>query len=1002
MRNRSVAAIVAAGAIVGIAIAAPTGSRNARAGAITRPLAFEPAASGESFVLRGTKASLVLEAGEVRVHRGAAVTRMRLDGANRASMPRGEERLDGVSHYLTGSDPARWRRDVPRFARVRFREVYPGIDLVFRTSDGGELEFDLHVAARADVSRVRFSFPDASRMRVDRRGDLVVRSPAGELRNRKPIALQAGRSPRARWRALGANVAGFEIEGHDRERPFVIDPVVTWSSYLGGVNDDIGYAVAVDAAGGVWIAGRVAGIDFPTTPGAYQEATAGGTSDAFIAKLAANGSTLLYSTFLGGGTQDFATAIAVDAGGQVAVAGFTDSTNFPVTAGAISSTKAGTYDVFVAQLSADGSSLQYSTYLGGSGIENATSLRYSNGNLVVAGSTTSTNFPLQNALQSTIGGAEDAFVTAIDPAAPQLAWSTYFGGTSADAALALDADATGVYLAGRTVSTDFPRTAGAYQVLKNPSTEGFVTKLSPGGALLWSTYFGGNGADVATAVAAGPGGTVYVAGDTTSTIFPLSNGAFQTTRSGTSDAFASRLSADGSALEASTFLGGTSVENVLAMVADSAGNAVVLGRTSSSTTFPATSKAMQSATAGGTDLFVTRLGSSGEALLFSSYFGGSSTDDLGAIALLPGGGMILTGRTYSSNFPTTPGAFRTYLAGASDGFVSRLDVPPNEPLLVAPSTARVTSEPTINLMLDARLAPGQSVALASSDPLLLEVPPSVTVPAGATTVSFTGKAHAFGGPVTVTAQLPSGLPAATASISVTPATVSLSPATVTLSSGSEGQASVQLDAPLTAPVTVSLSSLDAQHVTVPASVTVPAGTTGVSFPIAALAPGGPTEVLATLPPEIGSGAASFLVVVEAILVWMTADDPQIPAGQQGAVTLWIGTPLGADATIAVSASSDAASVPATVTLAAGDSSVAIPVDALSPGEVTITATTPASLGAVEASTSLTIVEAETPPILSESNDGCACRMETRRSSPSLGALALAAAFALAVRRRRPT
>jgi hypothetical protein len=408
----------------------------------------------------------------------------------------------------------------------------------------------------------------------------------------------------------------FQIAAYDRSKPLVIDPTLAYSTYLGGRGDDEGFGIAVDAAGNAYVTGHTASTNFPTTPGAFQTTFGGGFGDAFVSKLNAAGSALLYSTYLGGSTDDLGSGIAIDASGDAYVTGHTDSSNFPTTAGAFQTTSGGFTDAFVSKLNTVGSALLYSTYLGGSDGELGNSIAVdASGNAYVTGQTNSTNFPITaGAFQTTIGGGGlDAFVSKLNAAGSALLYSTYLGGRDVEGGNGIAVDASGnAYVTGGTLSSNFPVTPGAFQTTcpecnNHIVGDTFVSKLNPvGSALVYSTYLGGSGQDGDFGIAVDASGNAYVTGFTSSSDFPTTPGAFQTTLKGSQNAFFSKLNASGSALLYSTYLGGSSGDIGDRIAVDASGNAYVTGATASSN-YPTTPGAFQTAFGGGTlDAFVSK------------------------------------------------------------------------------------------------------------------------------------------------------------------------------------------------------------------------------------------------------------------------------------------------------------------------------------------------------------------------------------------------------------
>ena len=485
---------------------------------------------------------------------GPAAFRLSLTGANPAATVTGLEELPGQTHYLIGSDPAQWRTNVPSYAKVRYQDVYPGIDLLYY-GNPQQLEYDFLVAPGANPGAISFNLATLASSsagelkllpQIDPNGDLVIRAGEAEMRLHKPVVYQGGEnSPRhfveSRYLLRGDDQVTFAIASYDPGKLLVIDPVLTYSSYLGGSGEDIGSAIAVDSTGSAYVTGWTSSLDFPTA-NALQASYGGNAFDAFVTKLTPDGSAFVYATYLGGSDgSDRATAIAVDAFGSASVTGHTFSTDFP-TASPLQGSHGGGFnlqDAFVTKLSSDGSALVYSTYLGGSGEDIASAIALdSSGSAYVTGQTSSADFPTANPLQGLFG--TNAFVTKLTPDGSALVYSTYLGGSlpwglftpRSDAGRGIAVDSSGsAYVTGVTTSIDFP-TVNPLQgshisccVGSNGvRSDAFVTKLNPGGsALVYSTYLGGFDSDAGNGIAVDSSGGAYIIGSTLSTDFPTAN-----------------------------------------------------------------------------------------------------------------------------------------------------------------------------------------------------------------------------------------------------------------------------------------------------------------------------------------------------------------------------------------------------------------------------------------------------------------------------------------------
>jgi hypothetical protein len=695
------------------------------------------------------------------------IVRMKLKGANPAPSVEGLDQLTSRSSYFGGPDPAQWRTDIPSYARVRYEQVYPGIDLVYYGSQR-HLEYDLIVAPGADPAVVELGFKGIEGLELSTMGDLLLHTAQGDIRQRKPIAYQHANGTRqevsASYIPKGASGIGFQLGNYDRSRPLIIDPVLVYSTYLGGNGFDQSYAIAVDSLGSAYVTGKTAATDFPTTPGAFQTNYGGG--DAFIAKLNPEGTALVYSTYLNGASGN---GIAVDFAGNAYVTGEAGTTNFPTTPGAFQTAPYG-FDAFVTKLNATGSDLVYSARFGGNFDDFGRAIALDDaGNAYITGWTvcraTTCTFPTVNAFQPNYGGGyNDAFVTKINSLGSALVYSTYLGGGqilngSEDWGQGIAVDSVGcAYVTGYTYSPDFPVTPGAYDTTR-AGLDAFVTKFAPDGAsLVYSTVIGGPAREQGQGIAVDASGNAYVTGLTESFDnpftsdydgFPVTPGAFQTT--GSYDAFVTKINPQGSALVYSTYLGGDAgVDRGWAIAVDNEGSAYVAGDTTS-TDFPIASSVQQVYGGGLSDAFVTKLNGAGSALVYSTFLGGSLYDEGRGIALNGSGDAFATGSTSSDNFPTAyplqssnGGGFNNH----DDAFVVKLGTagspeptPTPAPTLSsltlnAASVIGGTSAQGIVTLSSAALTEGAIITLSSSNPAVGSVAPSVTVAAGMTSANF--------------------------------------------------------------------------------------------------------------------------------------------------------------------------------------------------------------------------------------------------------------------------
>jgi chitodextrinase len=707
--------------------------------------------NGYNFFLTSAGAVLTLgrpsgdvsRAGKVAPARAAgrrpAVLRMEMEGANPSAQVTGVDELEGRSNYFVGADPRAWHTDVPNYAGVRYGDIYPGIDLVYYGNQS-QLEYDFVVAPGADPSSVAIRFGGASKVRVDGDGSLVLRTPAGEVRQRRPFIYQEVNGERREvaggYFVKGRGEVGFRVGAYDAGAPLTIDPVLVYSTYLGGGDTEDGDSIAVDSQGNAYVTGLTLSTDFPVV-NPKQSTLNGSRSDVFVSKLNASGTALVYSTYLGGGVGDLGHGIDVDYAGNAYVTGTTGgsiSTNdFPVV-NAFQPTYGGTDDVFLTKLNPSGNALVYSTYLGGGDTDSANELTVNRttGEAYLVGLTLSTNFPTTpGAFQTALNSTSDAFVTRFSADGRSLVYSTFLGGNASDVAhdIALDADGN-AYVTGQTDSSFFPVTPGAFQTTCTGCNvfryDAFVTKLNPqGSALVYSTFLGGSIDDFGYGIAVDNGGQAYVTGQTesgsTSTKpFPTTPGVVQPTSAGTPDAFVAKLNHYGTELVYSTFLGGSVSDQGLSIAVDIAQDAYVTGSTQSGN-FPTANPIQPNVGGSGSpDAFVTKLNQTATAFVYSTYLGGTSKDEGRSIVVDSSGNAYVTGQTFSADFPTTPGAFQTVInrgvsAAPGDAFVTKIAATSNSTPTVSmtgpPEGSSYTVPASVTLSADASDSDGTITAV---------------------------------------------------------------------------------------------------------------------------------------------------------------------------------------------------------------------------------------------------------------------------------------------------
>ena len=721
--------------------------------------------------------------------RGPVVLRMKLQGANGSTNMAGLEELPGKSNYLLGKDPTRWHTNIPNYRKVSTHDVYPGIDLVYY-GEQQQLEYDFVVAPGADPGTILFAVeaansqspnpesrtPNPSDLRIDGDGDLVVQLDGGEIHFHKPVVYQVQSAVKSavnhqspidnrqfidgRFVLKGEREVAFAVGPHNKALPLVIDPVLSYSTYLGGnapgtpgIGLDAANGIAIDSMGSAFIAGETDSTDFPTAH-ALQPETGGPLDfpdDAFVSKISADGQTLVYSTYLGGSRQDRAAAIAVDTFGSAYVTGTTVSPDFPHSFGAADPNCGNdgscdstlninglvTVDAFITKLNPEGSAIAYSTFFSHRGPllvdANGDPVLDGNGNLQYLGANDQGfGIAVDNNRNAYVTGMTDvatpgffvgptgdidAFLVKVDPSGANFLNITDIGGSGKDEGLAITADNSGnAYVSGFTLSSNFPVTPSAAQRVLGGNSDAFVIKLNTNAgihaALSYSTYLGGDGNDSCCGpdpshpgkgIALDISGKVYVTGVTNSTApaFPTTPGAYRTSCALNplggcdSDAFVAKLDttlSGAASLVYSTYLGGSGADGGAGIAADVSGNAYITGITNSTDfpIWPAAGVVFQRNYGGGNaDAFVTQLNTTGTGLVYSSFLGGSNTEDGRGIAVdthTPASAFV-TGQTCSTDFPTSR-PLQESSAGNCDAFVAKVLVGPD--IAISPATLSFT------------------------------------------------------------------------------------------------------------------------------------------------------------------------------------------------------------------------------------------------------------------------------------------------------------------------
>jgi hypothetical protein len=826
---------------------------------------------------------------------------MRLANANKATKVAGIDPLPGRLDYFLGKDPSNWRTNIPSYARVKYTDVYPGVDLVFYGNQR-RLEYDFIVAPGANPKAIALNVEGSRKLRVNSRGDLLVTVSGGEVQFQKPLVYQQISGERREiagdYAITGDHQVTFAVAKYDSSKPLIVDPVLIYSTYLGGELDDTGQAIAVDSLGDAVVAGTTLSLQFPTTTGAFTPSPLASNANGvvFVTKMNPAGTSLLYSSYVGGSGGDSGFGVAIDGSGNICVTGETSSTDFPTTTNALkpgpnAGNANGTSFVFKINPTLSGaSSLVYSSYLGGTqstvtefGNGIATD---ANGLVYVVGLTASqpgaalANFPVtaSTAFQATPDPANTTgtgFLAKLDTTktgAASLIYSTYLGGNGVnagttlgpgfgDAGFGVAEDSAGnTYVAGTTASTNFRTTLTAFQQTTPAGNTGgtaFVSRFDTtkvgAASLLYSTYLGGDTADFGDAIALGPSNVAYVTGLTSSLLFPATSGAFQTKGNTAGIAFITLVdtSLTGSAsLKYSTFVGGSQTSMAFGIAADTAGNAYIAGATQGPD-FPITKGAFQLARATNSqgEGFVTKLNPAGTGaadLVYSTYFGGSGAganfDEVDAIAVNPltNNGYI-TGVTASTaaTFPVYPaGAFQTALNGTSDAFIAVLTFQPT--LTVSPLSLtfgpQLVGTPTAAQMVT--LTNNNITAVAFTSAAVSGGSPVAANTDFAPTANTCGTSIAAGASCTISVVFtPSVAAVETANLVITDAD-STSPQTVALTGTGTNTAGGTLTV---APTTLAFGNQPVGTATAAKMVTLTNGTSAaIAFTSATISGGAPT------------------------------------------------------------------------------------------------------------------------------------------------------------------
>ncbi|MCP4632254.1 MAG: hypothetical protein GY855_04955, partial [candidate division Zixibacteria bacterium] len=575
------------------------------------------------------------------------------EGANQNPLVSGDKLLNYKSNYFLDNDPERWQTDVQSFEGLIYKDIYSGIDLKYY-GKGRQIEYDFNITPGADVSQIQIRYEGVKSIAVNSSGALEVETDWGKVTELRPVIYQGEGTQKknisGEYQILSPNTFGFKLGAdYDASKPAVIDPVLVYSTYLGGgVNDYVG-DITINDSGYTYIVGHTYSSDFPTLNGYDNDFN--GWCDVYITKLDTTGSNLIYSTYFGG-TGDFAdqgNSIDLDNTGNIYVTGITYSSIFPLV-NEYDGSLGGSRDAFVTKLSPGGDNIIFSTYLGGASIDEANGISIdAGGSAYITGYTISSDFPTINAYSTSYGGGKDIFVTKFSVSGNSLDYSTFLGGTGDDYGEAIVVDATGSsFVTGKVSSVDFP-TINYYDNYNDGNYDAFVSKFSTAGnALDYSTYIGTGFNDYANDITIDTIGNAYITGYTYSSTFPAIN-AYDGSSNGICDIFLTKLNPVGNNLIFSTYLGGDGADFGSSISLDTNNNVYITGWTLSDN-FPVINDYDNSYN-GGRDVIVTKFSKTGDKLIYSTYLGGTGDDYGDAIAVDSSGFAYVAGRVESSDFP---------------------------------------------------------------------------------------------------------------------------------------------------------------------------------------------------------------------------------------------------------------------------------------------------------------------------------------------------------------
>jgi hypothetical protein len=980
-------------------------------GAINDRVRYYAQGNGFAFYMTPTEVMLTFAKREdptvTRASDGVALA-LRFLGSNPQVEPKGSELAAGVINDLRGNDPRQWQTDIAQYRDVEYSDLWPGIDLKLR-EQSGVLKYEFHVRPGASPSDIQLAYAGADSLALSQAGGLQISTPIGMLEDSVPLSYQdigGVRVPVTSSYVLGKGASrdgfSFIVGGYQRDHELIIDPGVQYSTFLGGNSAETPNAIAVDANGNAYISGTTQSPDFPTTPGAFDRTGAAQNfADVFVTKLNPAGNALVYSTFVGGSNMEFGRRLTIDSAGNAYVTGSTKSSNFPTTGGAFDRSinippncprcATDVTDDFVFKLNAAGSALVYSTFLGGTDIDSARGIAVDgSGNAYVTGETLSNDHPTTaGAFSRTLKGQYEVFVTKLNATGSALVYSTFLGGTASDNGERIAVDSGGnAYVMGFSASADFPTTPGAFDTTHNGLFDVTLTKLNPAGsALVYSTFLGTSDFDSGNGLTVDGAGRAYVTGSAPTAEFPTTPGAYDTTFNN-GDGFVTKFNPTGSALVYSTLIGGSDFDSINSIVLDPDGNAWLGGGTSSAD-FPVTADASDPTYNGSGDATISELNSTGSALLFSTFLGGSNGEGSYDIARDPTGDVYVTGQTFSQDFPATVGAFDRVWNGDlqifwGDGFVTKIDlqattstppappgVPP-APVLVSPFNGSTEPQPITFDWNETASAVSYTLQIDDSStfsaPLVREinVTQSMAVASGlATTTHFwrvrgVNSAGVVGAWSSVRSFSPQTAPPPSQL-----STLDLNPSTVV--GGDVSSGTVVMDTSATDGAVVSLSSSNPSVASVPATTTVaPNGFTG-SFAVTTSAVAASTSVTITASYN-GNTRSAILTVTPAApsgatLQSVTISPSSVTGGNNtsGYVTLSSAAPAGG-AVVSLSSSNPAvASLQPSVTVPAGSTIFGFGTVTTTSVSTTTTVTITATYDGLARTATLTVNASAPPP-----------------------------------------